>query len=255
MNLIDYFALQTKTKDELQAAVTLSRSFIALRGPAAFDVTLSNFKERYPERCVYPWFDSLIEAVREHYQPEDETPAEKIGEKTNFTDPFEAYFATCLARLNGALVHEGNKLWTLVDFTDKELLEPHMQWLPLLIKRHDTLIRKHSKAPMRLARIHPLLKVDDQLAESLSDSYDAEDEKVMTFVQYVKWYCHSRDWIAKLETDPLMSRQLTDTVLLLRQAAMDTGTCQSSVMQLNNIHPQSQAKLNEIVAKIINQNT
>lgn len=251
MNFIDFFALQLSTEAEVLAATSMARAVRSLRGPLGFDTELGKFASRFPERCAYQWFEPLIEAAREYYQPEDEVPVEKVTAQTPFIDPIEAFLGKCLTRLNGVSIHESGKLWSLVDFSDTELSKPHMQWLPILLKRHNVLTRKCSKAAMQLARLHPLLQIDDKVAEALSSLYDTDDDKVMSFVQYVKWYKKSQDWLSEALMDGLVMKQFTESVQLLLMTGLSAERCQSSMAQVANIHPQLRPQVDAMIADII----
>lgn len=198
------FSLQLTDETDLIVLQSIEMALRHGKYDDGIDRMLARFNKDFASRAESyskPWFTSLITAIRPYYIKElDCDTGEPISDV--YDNAFNSFIEAMIKRLNGNrsifMMFGKDYQFSLEHFTQEELAQPHMQWLPLFYARHQALRATFPtvKNLIGMACIHPSHAIPDTMLLALKQSYHADNDQgfdtVMSYVSYVDWYINSR---------------------------------------------------------------
>lgn len=218
------FALQLRDETDITVLRSIELNLRCGKDADGIDRMLARFKKDFASRAssyAKPWFSSLIAAIRPFYQKPSREDGDTSPDSDYYNNAFNEFMAATLKKLNG-----GRSLFMLLGkppqfdlshFSSDELAQPHMQWLPLFVARHQALREAfpEQKNVMAMACIHPDHQISDEMLLALKETYHQDEfDIVMSFVQYVDWYLKSRQHFAveSVQINPDYEARMANTL-------------------------------------------
>lgn len=215
------FNLQLSSEMECGAIDLLDLRLRCQTNPQNFERVIKSLKTEqsdYQDAFNSDWFTSLAEAMRPFY-------VKKEGEEF-YAHAFREFMKASLRTLNGdRSLFFGPLLFSAEHFNADALAQPHFRWVPLFIQRYTMLSEAFPERvkPVKMAAIHPLLKIDDARLNELYTLYKTDWDTVMDFHGFAEWYRTSRDFFAaENETiHPALEARLRKTMLSWFDSSME----------------------------------
>lgn len=184
------FKNQLKTKEEREIFLVLELNIQYNKTIESLISSFESVEKRFPNISLFPWYEPLKKDFIEQYQ-------NKENEQKSLNQYFRFIERQYIGRPS---LFFSNEPLGLSNFSEKELAEPHKQWIKELDRKykhyHAIFPTLKNQSCLNMARYSTLNDLsDNELLDlyTVFSSLDCDYNTSMTFFEWVEWFETSKE--------------------------------------------------------------